>query len=58
MKLDNENDRSLLLDLISKATIQGSAVLMLADLVQRISTAEIGEPAEAAKTEKVEPKAA
>ena len=44
MKLDSENDRNLLLDMISKATVQGSAVLMLADLVQRISAAELEVP--------------
>lgn len=58
MKLDSENDRNVLLGLIHNAQIQGAAVMVIADLVQRISTAEIAEPAEAAKTEKVEPKAA
>lgn len=46
MKLDNENDRAILLDLIGKATISGSAVFVLADIIQRIQAAEIVEPSE------------
>ena len=44
MKLDNENDRQILLDLIGKATIQGSAVFVLADIVQRIQNAKVEVP--------------
>lgn len=41
MKLDNENDRKILLGLIQAASIQGAHVFMIADLVQRIEAAEI-----------------
>lgn len=41
MKLDTEQDRQVLLDLIGKATVPGSAVFVIADLVQRIQGAEV-----------------
>lgn len=44
MKLDTENDRNVLLGLIQNATIQGSAVMVIADLVQRIQAAEVDAP--------------
>jgi len=41
MKLDNEQDRQVLLGLIQSAQISGAAVMIVADLVQRIQSAEI-----------------
>jgi len=41
MKLDNEQDRQLLLGLINQSTIPGAAVKVIAGLVQRIESAEI-----------------
>lgn len=41
MKLDNENDRKILLELIARSQIAGSAAPMIANLMQRIDGAEI-----------------
>jgi len=41
MKIDHERDRQVLLGLIQNSTIQGSTVLIVADLVQRIQSAEV-----------------
>ncbi|NTF43062.1 hypothetical protein [Rhizobium rhizogenes] len=41
MKLDSENDRKILLDIIGNAVIQGSAVFQIADLVTRLQHAPI-----------------
>jgi hypothetical protein len=51
MKLDSENDRKILMELISRSQIAGGAAPVIADLMQRISMAEI-EKAEAG-TDKV-----
>lgn len=45
MTLDSEQDRNILLELIARASIQGSAAAVIADLTKRIANAEIGEPA-------------
>ncbi len=49
MKLDIENDRAVLISLISNATISGSTVMIVADLVRRIQEAglELDDPAPA-----------
>lgn len=54
MKLDREEDRSLLLQIIESTNFQGKAVMVLADLVVRIQKAGI----EPKKPELVEPEAA
>lgn len=41
MKLDSEQDRQVLLGLIQQSTISGAAVVVVADLVQRIQAAEV-----------------
>jgi hypothetical protein len=41
MKLDSENDRKILLEFISRSQIAGGAAPVIADLIQRISMAEI-----------------
>lgn len=43
MKLDNEQDRQVLLNLIQTAQISGAAVLVVADLVRRIQVAEVND---------------
>jgi hypothetical protein len=44
MKLDSENDRQMLLDIIGSSAIQGKAVFQVADLVRRIQVAGIEVP--------------
>lgn len=46
MKIDNEQDRQVLLGLTQNAQISGSAVLVIADLVRRIQTADIEQTGE------------
>lgn len=41
MKLDSENDRNILLELISRAQIVGGAAPVIADLIQRIVSADL-----------------
>jgi hypothetical protein len=41
MKLDNEQDRQVLLGLIQNSQISGAAVMVVADLVTRIQSAEV-----------------
>lgn len=41
MKLDNENQRKMLIQLIAAATFQGAAVKEVAKLLHEVETAEI-----------------
>lgn len=41
MKLDHENDRRLLLDIIGAVDIKGAAAPAIADLIRRVQKAEI-----------------
>jgi hypothetical protein len=41
MKLDSENDRKILLELISRSQIAGGAAPVIADLMQRLSVAQV-----------------
>lgn len=51
MKLDNEQQRTLLLQLIDQAQFPGSARKVVFELGQAIETAEVtGEPSGAART--------
>jgi hypothetical protein len=52
MKLDSENDRKILMELISRSQIAGGAAPVIADLIHRISMAEI-EVVELGTSEKV-----
>lgn len=57
MKLDKEQDREMLLGLIQNATIQGAAVMVIADLVQRIQGAKVEDEPSARVESVTKPKA-
>jgi hypothetical protein len=44
MKLDSEQDRKILLQVMSQAQIPGSAAPVFADLLRRLSEAEVSPP--------------
>lgn len=46
MKLDNEQQREALLQIINQTSFSGASVEYIADLKQRISNAEIGKQEE------------
>lgn len=41
MTLDNEQDRKVLLDIIAASSIQGTAVMVVAELIKKIVSAEV-----------------